>query len=229
VLRVGLTGGIGSGKSEVARRLVAHGAVLIDADLVAREVVEPGTPGLAAVVAEFGDDVLRSDGTLDRERLGSIVFADAARLAALNAIVHPLVGRRMQELNDAAPADAIVVYDVPLLTENDLAGTYDAVVVVDAPVETQIARLVGVRAMTEEAARARIAAQATREQRRAVADYVIDNSGTLGELSAQVDALWTELTAKAALRGGAGLDDLLWRAKKQVVRVSNMRYTKLNA
>lgn len=198
MLRVGLTGGIGSGKSEVARRLVARGAVLIDADLVAREVVEPGTPGLAAVVAEFGEEVRRPDGTLDRERLGSIVFADPGRLAALNAIVHPLVGRRMAELNDAAPADAVVVYDVPLLTENDLAGTYDVVVVVDAPVETQLARLVGVRGMTEEAARARIAAQATRERRRAIADYVIDNSGTLDELSAQVDALWTELSGKAA-------------------------------
>jgi len=198
VLRVGLTGGIGSGKSEVARRFVAHGAVLIDADLVAREVVEPGTPGLAAVVTEFGEDMLRPDGTLDRERLGSIVFADAGRLAALNAIVHPLVGRRMQELNDTAPADAVVVYDVPLLTENDLAGTYDAVVVVDTALETQIARLVGVRGMTGDAARARIAAQATREQRLAIADYVIDNSGPLEALSAQVDALWRELSAKAA-------------------------------
>ncbi|HEU5159625.1 MAG TPA: dephospho-CoA kinase [Streptosporangiaceae bacterium] len=198
MLRVGLTGGIGSGKSEVARRLVAHGAVLIDADMVAREVVEPGTPGLAAVVAEFGDDVLLPDGSLDRERVGSIVFADPARLAALNAIVHPLVGARMRELDDAAPADAVVVYDVPLLTENDLAGTYDTVVVVDAPAETQLARLVGVRGMTEEAARARIAAQATRERRLAIADHVIDNSGTLEELSAQVDALWAELRAKAA-------------------------------
>ena len=198
MLRVGLTGGIGSGKSEVARRLVAHGAVLVDADLIAREVVEPGTPGLAAVVAEFGEDVLLPDGTLDRDRLGSIVFADAGRLAALNAIVHPLVGRRMRELDDAAPADAVVVYDVPLLTENDLAGNYDTVVVVDAPVETQIARLVGLRGMTEEAARARIAAQATRAQRRAIADYVIDNSGPLDDLSAQVDALWAELSAKAA-------------------------------
>jgi dephospho-CoA kinase len=200
VLRVGLTGGIGSGKSEVARRLVAHGAVLIDADVAAREVVEPGTPGLAAVVAEFGEEVLLPDGSLDRERLGSIVFADAGRRAALNAIVHPLVGDRMRELNDAAPDGSVVVYDVPLLTENNLAGMYDTVIVVDAPVETQVARLVGARGMTEEAARARIAAQASREQRRAIADHVIDNSGTLDELSAQVDALWTELSAKAAPR-----------------------------
>jgi dephospho-CoA kinase len=198
VLRVGLTGGIGSGKSEVARRLVAHGAVLIDADLVAREVVEPGTAGLAAVVAEFGDDVLLPDGSLDRERLGSIVFADAARRAALNAIVHPLVGERVRELSAVAPPGSVVIYDVPLLTENNLAGAYDTVVVVDAPVKLQVARLVGARGLTEEAARARIAAQATREQRRAIADHVIDNSGTLDELSAQVDALWAELSRKAA-------------------------------
>jgi dephospho-CoA kinase len=198
VLRVGLTGGIGSGKSEVSRHLVAHGAVLIDADLVAREVVAPGTPGLTAVVAEFGEDVLLPDGSLDRERLGAIVFEDSGRRAALNAIVHPLVGQRMQEMVDDVPADAVVVYDVPLLTENDLAGLYDTVVVVDAPVETQIARLVGVRGMTEEAARARIAAQATREQRLAIADHVIDNSGSLDSLSAQVDELWAGLSAKAA-------------------------------
>lgn len=198
MLRVGLTGGIGSGKSEVARRLVAHGAVLIDADVIAREVVEPGTPGLAAVVAEFGEGVLLPDGSLDRERLGSIVFADAERRAALNAIVHPLVGRRMQELDDAAPADAVVVYDVPLLAENDLAGRYDTVVVVDTPVEAQVSRLVRDRGMTEEAALARIAAQATRERRRAIADHVIDNSGTLDALAAQVDDLWAELSAKAA-------------------------------
>jgi dephospho-CoA kinase len=198
VLRVGLTGGIGSGKSEVARRLVAHGAVLIDADLVAREVVEPGTPGLAAVIAEFGAEVLRPDGSLDRERLGSIVFADPDRRAALGAIVHPLISERVQELSETAPAGSVVVYDVPLLAENDLAGTYDTVVVVDAPVETQVARLVGVRGMTEDAARARIAAQATRAERRAIADHVIDNSGTLEELFARVDALWAELSAKAA-------------------------------
>jgi dephospho-CoA kinase len=198
VLRVGLTGGIGSGKSEVSRRLVALGAVLVDADAVAREVVEPGTPGLAAVVAEFGEQVLRPDGTLDRERLGTIVFADDARRESLNAIVHPLVGHRMQELVEEAPADAIVVYDVPLLTENDLAGLYDLVVVVDTPVEEQVRRLTELRGMTEEAARARIAAQATREQRRAIADRVIDNSGTLETLTAQVDELWAELTRRAA-------------------------------
>jgi dephospho-CoA kinase len=196
VLRVGLTGGIGSGKSEVSRRLVSLGAVLVDADAVAREVVEPGTPGLAAVTEEFGEEILRPDGTLDRDRLGTIVFADEQRRARLNAIVHPLVGTRMQELVEDAPDDAIVVYDVPLLTENDLAGLYDLVVVVDAPVEEQVRRLTELRGMTEEAARARIAVQATREQRRAVADRVIDNSGTIESLAAQVDDLWAELTRR---------------------------------
>ncbi|MFP3964741.1 dephospho-CoA kinase [Actinomadura fulvescens] len=202
MLRVGLTGGIGSGKSEVSRRLAAHGAVVIDADKIAREVVEPGTPGLAAVTAEFGAQVLLPDGRLDREKVAAIVFGDADRLKALNAIVHPLVGERMQELMDAAPEDAIVVYDVPLLTENDLAGFYDVVVVVDAPVRTQLDRLTTVRGMTEEAARARIGAQATREARRAVADHVIDNSGSLDDLKARVDELWEELTRRAAAERG---------------------------
>jgi dephospho-CoA kinase len=198
VLRVGLTGGIGSGKSEVSRRLEALGAVLVDADAIAREVVEPGTPGLAAIAREFGARVLRADGTLDREKLGSIVFADETRLKRLNAIVHPLVGRRTKELVDAAPPDAIVVHDVPLLAENDLAAMYDLVVVVDAPVEEQVRRLTTMRGMTEEAARARIAAQAGRERRRAIADRVIDNSGPIEALAAQVDELWAELRHRAA-------------------------------
>lgn len=198
MLRVGLTGGIGSGKSEVSRRLASLGAVVIDADAVAREVVAPGTAGLAEVVREFGERILLPDGTLDRERLGSIVFADEEMRARLNAIVHPLVGRRMQELVEEAPPEAIVVYDVPLLAENDLAGLYDLVVVVDAPVEEQVRRLITLRGMTEEAARARIAAQATRERRGAVADRVIDNSGTIEALAARVDELWSELTRRAA-------------------------------
>jgi dephospho-CoA kinase len=198
VLKVGLTGGIGSGKSAVSARLDERGALVIDADKIAREVVEPGTPGLAAVVAEFGEEVLLPSGGLDRERVGKIVFADPDRLAALNAIVHPLVGERMQELMDAAPEDAIVVYDVPLLAENGLAGMYDVVVVVDAPEETQLDRLTSRRGMTEEDARARMANQATREQRRAVATHVIDNSGTLDDLKSQVDALWETLTRQAA-------------------------------
>jgi dephospho-CoA kinase len=198
VLKVGLTGGIGSGKSEVSARLAERGALVIDADKIAREVVEPGTPGLAAVVAEFGEDVLLPSGALDREKVGRIVFADPERLAALNAIVHPLVGERMRELMDAAPAGAVVVYDVPLLAENGLAPMYDEVVVVDASEETQLDRLTSRRGMTEEDARARMAAQASREERRAVATHVIDNSGTLDELKSQVDALWQTLTHQAA-------------------------------
>lgn len=197
VLSVGLTGGIGSGKSEVSRRLAEHGAVVVDADAVAREVVEPGTPGLAEVVAEFGEGVLLPDGSLDRERLGSIVFADEERRARLNAIVHPRVGERMRELVEQAPGDAIVVYDVPLIAENGLAGMYDLVVVVDTPVEEQVRRLTGRRGMTEADARARIAAQATRERRLEIADRVIDNSGTLERLAGQVDELWADLKRRA--------------------------------
>ncbi|GAA2101543.1 dephospho-CoA kinase [Actinomadura alba] len=198
MLRVGLTGGIGSGKSEVSKRLVALGAELIDADLIAREVVRPGTPGLAAIVAEFGEGILLPDGTLDRPALGSIVFADDERRAALNAITHPLIARRSAELLEAAAPGAVVVFDMPLLVEKGLAGLQDVVVVVDVPVEVQVERLMERRGMTEADARARIAAQASREQRRAVATHVIDNSGSLEELDKRVDALWAELTARAA-------------------------------
>ncbi|MDQ1621274.1 MAG: dephospho-CoA kinase [Actinomycetota bacterium] len=193
MITVGLTGGIGSGKSEVARRLAARGAVVIDADVLAREALAPGTDGLAKVVAQFGDAVLSPDGSLDRPGLGRIVFADPQRLAALNAIVHPYVGRRSQELIAAAPADAVVVYDVPLLVENNLAPSYDVVVVVDVPPETQLARLTQQRGMTEADARARMSAQAAREQRRSVADVVIDNDGDLKSLDAQVAQLWADL------------------------------------
>ncbi|MEU8518460.1 dephospho-CoA kinase [Streptomyces sp. NBC_01216] len=198
MLKVGLTGGIGAGKSEVSRLLVSLGAVLIDADKIAREVVEPGTPGLAAVVDAFGAGVLSADGTLDRPKLGSIVFADAERLAALNAIVHPLVGARSAELERAAGPDDVVVHDVPLLTENGLAPLYDLVVVVDASPETQLDRLVRLRGMAEPEARARMAAQATRAQRRAVADLVVDNDGPLAELEPQVRTVWAELARRAA-------------------------------
>ncbi|MBD0737969.1 dephospho-CoA kinase [Streptomyces sp. CBMA29] len=198
MLNVGLTGGIGSGKSSVAKLLVAHGAILVDADRIAREVVEPGTDGLAAVTAEFGPEVLAADGTLDRPKLGAIVFADEARRKALNAIVHPLVGRRSQELLAAAAPDDIVVNDVPLLAENDLASFYDVVIVVDAAPATQIERLVRTRGMTEDEARARMAAQAGREQRTAIADLVIDNDGPLEELEPQVRAVWQRLRELAA-------------------------------
>ena len=200
MLKVGLTGGIGSGKSTVSRQLSSYGAVVIDADVVAREVVAPGSPGLAQVVAEFGTAVLRPDGSLDREAVGALVFADPARLAALNAIVHPLVGARMDELEEQARADGapVVVLDVPLLAENGLAPLYDEVVVVDCPVEVAVRRLVELRGMTEEDARARIAAQATREQRRAVATHVLDNSGTPEQLAQQVRALWEGWAVGAA-------------------------------
>ncbi|SEN67419.1 dephospho-CoA kinase [Actinacidiphila rubida] len=198
MLTVGLTGGIGAGKSEVARLLASYGAVLVDSDRIAREVVEPGTEGLAAVVAEFGTEVLAPDGSLDRPRLGAIVFADEERRKALNAIVHPLVGRRSAELQQAAGPDAIVVHDVPLLTENGLAPLYDVVIVVDAAPDTQLDRLVRLRGMTADEARARMAAQATREQRLAVADVVIGNDGPLDELEPQVRAAWDGLVARAA-------------------------------
>ncbi|WP_406728084.1 dephospho-CoA kinase [Streptomyces sp. GD-15H] len=193
MLTVGLTGGIGAGKSEVSRLLVECGAVLIDADRIAREVVAPGTPGLTAVVGSFGEGILAEDGSLDRPRLGSIVFADAEKLAVLNSIVHPLVGARSRELEEAAAEDAVVVHDVPLLTENGLASLYDLVIVVDASAETQLDRLVGRRGMSEEDARARMAAQATREQRREIADIVIDNDVPLETLERRVKDVWAEL------------------------------------
>lgn len=197
MLKVGLTGGIGAGKSEVSKLLVEHGAVLIDADRIAREVVAPGTPGLDAVVQAFGTEVLAEDGTLDRPRLGSIVFSDPDRLAVLNSIVHPLVGARSRQLESAAAEDAVVVHDVPLLAENTLAPLYDLVVVVDASPETQLDRLVRLRGMTEQDARARMAAQATREKRLEIADVVIDNDVPLDDLRRRVRDVWDELVRRA--------------------------------
>jgi dephospho-CoA kinase len=202
-MRVGLTGGVGSGKSTVAAMLVAHGAVLIDADKIAREVVEPGTPGYDAVVQRFGARVVGPDGALDRAALAAIVFADSEARADLNAIVHPLVGVRTGELMSAAPAGAIVVYDVPLLVESGLAQGFDCVVVVLADPDLRLERLAG-RGMPPEDARARMAAQATDEQRHAVADEIVVNDGTLGQLQADVDALWGRLESRAsALAGGS--------------------------
>lgn len=197
MLKVGLTGGIGAGKSEVSRLLVACGAVLIDADRIAREVVAPGTPGLASVVEAFGEEILAADGSLDRPRLGAIVFSDAEKLSTLNSIVHPLVGARSRELEEAAAKDAVVLHDVPLLTENGLAPLYDLVIVVDAAPETQLDRLVRLRGMTEEDARARMAAQATRAQRREIADIVIDNDVPLEELERRVKDVWAELVRRS--------------------------------
>ncbi|MFF4338735.1 dephospho-CoA kinase [Kitasatospora sp. NPDC001540] len=198
MLRIGLTGGIGAGKSEVSRQLAAHGAVIVDSDVIAREVVAPGTPGLAAVVAGFGPQVLLPDGSLDRPALGRVVFADQARLAELNAIVHPLVRARSAELEAAAGPDAIVVHDVPLLAENGLAPLYDLVVVIDVPDAERLRRLVELRGMAEDEARSRMAAQASREERLAVADLVLDNSGDLTQLTVRVDELWQELEQRRA-------------------------------
>ena len=196
-LRVGLTGGIASGKSTVSARLVERGAVLVDADALAREVVAQGTPGLVQVVAEFGDGVLTPDGHLDRAALGSLVFADAERRAALERIVHPLVRDAGSAREADAGPDAVVVHDIPLLVEVGRAQDFDVVVVVDAPEELQVERMVSLRGMSEEDARARLAAQASREQRLAVADMVIENHGDLDDLLARVDAVYDDLLVRA--------------------------------
>jgi dephospho-CoA kinase len=192
---VGLTGGIGAGKSAVSALLAGHGATIVDADLVAREVVEPGTPGLRAVVAAFGPAVVASDGGLNRAKLGQVVFGDSAALARLNAILHPLIGERTAELiADARTAGrTVLVHDVALLVEGRLQEGYDVVVVVDADPATQLRRLVDLRGMTAEDAVARIARQAQRAERLAVADEVISNEGTPDELARQVDRLWERL------------------------------------
>ena len=199
MLRVGLTGGIGSGKSTVAELLAAHGAVIVDADAIAREVLAPGTPGLAEVVAEFGPGVLAVDGSLDRAALGRTVFADPARLRRLEAITHPKVALESRRRLGAAPADAVVVYDVPLLVEKGLAAAHDVVVVVVAPLAARLARLAA-RGVDEQTARARVAAQADDDQRRAVADFVLDNSGDLPALERAVEGLWQALLER--VRGG---------------------------
>ena len=203
MLRVGLTGGIGSGKSAVTERLAAHGAIVLDADKAARAVVEPGTPGLARIAETFGPGVLREDGSLDRPKLAEIVFADEAARAKLNAIVHPLVHDHMRAAEQSALRqygdNAVIVHDVPLLAEGGRGNEFDLVIVVDAPPELQVKRLAA-RGMPEQQARARMAAQATREQRLAVADIVIDNSGTLADLDRRVAEVWTDLRARADRR-----------------------------
>jgi dephospho-CoA kinase len=196
VLNVGLTGGIGAGKSEVTKRFAALGATIIDADALAREVVAVGTPGLDAVIEEFGAEMLGGDGGLDREKLASVVFSDEAARLRLNAIVHPRIAERVAALMadaKAADPDGVVLNDVPLIAESGVAGRYDVVVVVDAPADVQLDRLTRLRGMTEAAARARMATQATREQRRAIADHVIVNDGDLDALDAQVREVWAAL------------------------------------
>jgi dephospho-CoA kinase len=190
MILVGLTGGIGSGKSSVSALLAAKGAVIVDADAITRDLQQPGQPVLAAIVSRFGPDVLAGDGSLDRARLAGIVFADADALKALNDIVHPAVGAEIARRVEAErPTDHVVVLDIPLLVEG---GRYRAagLLVVDTPVDVAVARLVEYRGMDEADVRARIGRQATREQRLAVADRVIDNSGDPASLVAQVDEAW---------------------------------------
>jgi dephospho-CoA kinase len=194
VLRIGLTGGIGSGKSTVSALLAARGAVIVDADRIAREVVEPGTPGLARIVEAFGEPVLAADGSLDRAALAAVVFADPEARRQLDGIVHPLVRARAAELAAAAPPGAVVVNDVPLLVETGQASSYDLVLVVEADPATRVSRLVQ-RGLTAADARSRMAVQASDEQRRAVADVVLDNSGTAEQLAEQVDRFWAERVA----------------------------------
>lgn len=192
MIRIGLTGGIGAGKSTVAATFAECGGIIVDGDVIAREVVEPGTAGLAELVATFGADILQPDGSLDRPALAAKAFVDDEQRAKLNAIVHPLVRERRDEIIAAVPADSVVVEDIPLLVETGMAPLFPLVVVVYADAETRVKRLVEIRGMTEQDARARITAQATDEQRAAIADVVLDNSGSQQELVEQARALWTQ-------------------------------------
>lgn len=192
-VRVGLTGGIASGKSTVSRMLEAKGALVIDADQLARAVVEPGTEGLRQVVEAFGSDVVDSAGRLDRARLGALVFGDPGRRIRLEQIVHPLVRAEAARLEAEARADQVVVHDIPLLVETGQQGDFDLVVVVDATPATQVERLVRTRGMSADAAGERIAAQAGREERRAAADEVILNDGSLDDLGTAVERLWRRI------------------------------------
>lgn len=192
-IRVGLTGGVASGKSTVSRILAELGATVIDADQLARDVVAPGTAGLGEVVAAFGSEVLAADGSLDRPALGRIVFADEERRRRLEEIIHPRVRALSARLEDAAPPDAVVVHDIPLLVETGQGDRFDAVLVVDVPEAVQVDRMVAERGWERVDAEARIAAQASREQRRAVATYLIDNTGTLADLRARVEEIYRDL------------------------------------
>jgi dephospho-CoA kinase len=197
---VAVTGGIASGKSAVAARLAEHGAVIVDADRIAREVVEPGTPALARIAEEFGPEFLTAEGALDRPRLGALIFAEPDKRLLLNAITHPAVGARSHELFRAAgeaDPDAIVVYDVPLLTDTGRGREFDLVVAVVASAEERVRRMVELRGMTREDAERRIASQSSDAERIAIADVVIDADGTLDETRAQADALWERLRARS--------------------------------
>lgn len=202
MLLVGLTGGIGSGKTTVARMLEARGAVVFDADLLARDAVEPGTPGYRQVVERFGPNVLEPGGGVDREALAAVVFADPAARRDLEAILHPEIRRLFAESTEAyRETDAVVVFSAPLLVETGMHTAFEALVVVSAPIEMQVRRLMRDRGMSETAVRDRIAAQLPIEEKAEAADILIDNDGTLEELEGQVDRLWTELRARAASDG----------------------------
>jgi dephospho-CoA kinase len=190
MLRIGLTGGIGAGKSTVSATFHEQGAVVVDGDVISREVVQPGTEGLAALIQAFGEDILLPDGALNRPALAAVAFSDDEKRATLNGIVHPLVGARRAELIAAAPADAVIVEDIPLLVESQMASMFPLVVIVNADEELRVARLIEHRNFTDADARARIAAQATEEQRRAVADVWLDNSGSAGDLKRRALELW---------------------------------------
>ncbi len=192
-VRVGLTGGIASGKSTVSAMLAELGAVIIDADALAREVVARGTPGLEAVVGEFGLELLGPDGELDRPAMGRLVFADEDARRRLEAIVHPLVFERIVALEEQAPPGSVVVHDIPLLAESGRADTFDAVIVVDAPEQVQVERMMRDRGWSREEAESRIHAQASREARRGLATYVIDNTGTREDLRKRVAEVFAEL------------------------------------
>jgi dephospho-CoA kinase len=192
MFRLGLTGGIGSGKSTVSARLAHHGAIVIDYDQLARDAVAVGTPALAAIVERFGADVILPDGTLDRPALGTVVFGDDAARVDLEAITHPAIVELAIEQEATVPDDGVVVHDHPLLVEMGMAAFCDLVVVVDAPEDVQVERLVAQRGMTEADARARMAAQASREERLTEADVVLENTGSIADLEARVDELWNE-------------------------------------
>lgn len=204
MILLGLTGGIGSGKSTVSSMLAAKGAVIIDADAIVKELQEPGQPLLAELAAEFGPSILREDGTLDRLALAGIAFADKEKVAALNKIVHPAVGKEMsRRLEEQRATDNVVVLDIPLLAENPREGLC-GVIVVDVPVDTAVERLMGQRGFSETDARARIANQTSREKRMEIADRVIDNAGSLDELRAQVDEVWAWAVALPPAAPDAG-------------------------
>ena len=204
MLLVGLTGGIGAGKSTVAELLTERGVIIIDGDLIARQVVEPGQPALAAIVERFGRGMLAPDGTLDRPALAAVAFADEESRKALEAITHPAIGAEFVRQMSEAPPDGVVVNDVPLLVESKMAESrgYEVVIVVEAPRELRLERLVG-RGLERADAEARMAAQATDEERRAVATHLLDNGGDLAHLSAQVETLWSELATRAAAKAAA--------------------------